>query len=38
MLTVVGTLRKQKRHILDFLVAVVVAYRSRAAPPSIVYQ
>jgi transposase len=38
MLTVVGTLRKQKRHILDFLVAAVVAYRSRAAPPSIVYQ
>jgi transposase len=38
MLTVVGTLRKQKRHILDFLVAAVVAYRSRAAPPSIVHQ
>jgi transposase len=38
MLTVVGTLRKQKRHILDFLVAAVVAYRSRAEPPSIVYQ
>ncbi len=38
ILTVVGTLRKQKRHILDFLVAAVVAYRSRAAPPSLVYQ
>jgi len=37
MLTAVGTLRKQKRHVLDFLVAAVVAYRSRAAPPSLVY-
>jgi transposase len=36
MLTTVGTLRKQKRHVLDFLVAAVVAYRSRAAPPSLV--
>lgn len=38
MLTTVGTLRKQKRHVLDFLVAAVVAYRSRAAPPSLVHQ
>lgn len=36
MLTTVGTLRKQKRHVLDFLVAAVIAYRSRAAPPSLV--
>jgi len=38
MLTTVGTLRKQKRHVLDFLVAAVIAYRSRAAPPSLVRQ
>ncbi len=38
MLTVVGTLRKQNRHVLDFLVKAVIAYRTRAAPPSIMNQ
>jgi transposase len=38
MLTTVGSLRKQGRHVLDFLVAAVVAYRTRAAPPSLLHQ